>query len=87
VIHINPEDAEAHYHRANVKVDLEDLESALYDMDKAIEYDGKNGHYYLNRGNIKRQLEMDQEACEDWEKAKSLGESKGNFYLKQYCNQ
>lgn len=64
-----PNFAEAYNNRGNAYSDLNQLETAIKDYNKAIELNSNNAGAYYNRGNAHRKLNQYAKAIEDYSKA------------------
>lgn len=89
-IELNPRDPLNYYERAWSSYDLLDYETALNDVEKAIELDNRNGDFYTLRAmiNLFGEVESENDYCEDFRKAEELGTVyKLNKYIKKYCKE
>ncbi|TGD56913.1 tetratricopeptide repeat protein [Flavobacterium humi] len=62
----------AYYNKALIKEQLNDVNGAIIDYSKAIEFEPKHISSYLNRGNLKMNAEKYSEAIKDFNKAITL---------------
>jgi MFS transporter, PAT family, beta-lactamase induction signal transducer AmpG len=67
--------------RALIKLDLEDLETAILDSDRAIELDNKNPQTYIVRGKIRDRLGDTALAISDVTKAIELDPKNPQYYV------
>jgi tetratricopeptide (TPR) repeat protein len=73
-IELNPGNDNYYLSRGLVYRDLNQIDSAMKDIDYAINLNDKNGYAYLNRGYIKEQNLNNKKAAElDYKKARELG--------------
>jgi len=89
-IELNPRDPVSYYERARSSYDLLDYETTLYDIEKAIELDNRNGDFYTLRAMMVLfgEIESEYDYCEDFRKAGELGTVyKLNKYIKKYCKE
>ena len=89
-IELNPWDPVNYYERAWSSYELLDFETALEDVDKAIELDNRNGDFYTLRAMIGLfgELKSGFDYCEDFRKAEELGTVyKLSKYIKKYCKE
>ena len=62
------------YHKRGVaKVDLNDLQGAIEDFNKAIELNSNVAEFYYDRGTVKKLLGKSEEAKTDLQRARELG--------------
>lgn len=89
-IELNPRDPLNYYERAWSSYDLLDYETALDDVEKAIELDNRNGDFYTLRAMtvLFGEIESEYDYCEDFRKAEELGTVyKLNRYIRKYCKE
>jgi tetratricopeptide (TPR) repeat protein len=89
-IELNPRDPLNYYVRAWSSYGFSDYESALADIEKAIELDNRNGDFYTLRALISLYWETGSgyDYCEDFRKARELGTVyKLDKYIKKYCQE
>ena len=81
-IEINPEYAGAYYYRSRVYFDISLLntERALYDINKAIQYN-EHSDFYIQRAAIYRHLKKPEKALEDLNKAIELNPDCGHAHF------
>lgn len=82
---INPEFADAYFHRGILKGRLGDAKGAISDADKAIKINPQHAMAYASRG-IAEELGGDlQRACADWRKAAVLGNTYAFKRVRKQC--
>lgn len=89
-IELNPWDPLNYYERAWSSYDLSDYESAITDIEKAIELDTTNGDFYTLRALtvLFGEIESGYDYCEDFRKAEELGTVyKLKKYINKYCKE
>jgi tetratricopeptide (TPR) repeat protein len=89
-IELNPRDPLSYYERAWSSYDLLDYETALDDVEKAIELDSRNGDFYTLRAMtvLFGEIESEYDYCEDFRKAEELGTAyKLSRYIRKYCKE
>ena len=89
-IELNPRDPVSYYERARSSYDLLDYETALNDVEKAIELDNRNGDFYTLRAMMVLfgEIESEYDYCEDFRKAEELGTAyKLKRYIRKYCRE
>lgn len=70
-----------YFKRANIFLEEEDYNSALSDINKAIEERDNVGKYYLLRGKIFRELNNIERSLEDVQRAEALRETGSDLYI------
>ncbi len=89
-IELDPWDPLNYYERARSLYDLSEYETALADIEKAIELDNRNGDFYTLRAMtvLFGEIESEYDYCEDFTKAGELGTVyKLKRYIRKYCKE
>lgn len=79
-IDAEPQNADAYYHRGNIKYDLKDYKGAINDCGKALNIDPQLTDAYFNIGISKYHLEKYQEAIIDFDKAITANDQDAESY-------
>jgi len=86
VIELNPSFKNIYKERVEVKYNLEDFRGAIIDLNRAIEFDSKDGRTFYLRGLSKLFLNQKDSGCLDLSKAGELGYKAAYFDIKRWCN-
>ena len=73
--------------RANIYLDKKEYNTAIANLNKALELDTKNGLAYMKRGYAKDRVVDSTGACADWRKALSLGVQEAQEMLDKNCKE
>ena len=76
-IQINPDDADAYFHRGNAFYQLGDKPEAIEDYSRAIQINPHDADAYINRGNLRDELGDIQGAMADFHTAADLYQKAG----------
>ena len=82
---INPEFADAYFHRGILKGRLGDAKGAISDADQAIKINPQHAMAYASRGIAEESLGDLQRACADWRKAAVLGNTYASKMVRKQC--
>ena len=82
MIELDPDHADDYFSRGIAKVEIEDYEEAIADLDKAIKLNPKNAGAYCGRGFSKSQIGDYRGALADFKKVIKLDPKNANQYKK-----
>lgn len=84
-IKANPQNAEAIYYRAEIKIALGDLEGAVKDYQKVIDQIPSNSSAHNNLANVYYTLNQKDKACVSWQTAAGLGSKAAAASMESKC--
>lgn len=73
--------------RANIYLEKKEYNTAIANLNKAIELDAKNALAYLKRAYAKDRVVDSTGACADWRKALSLGLKEAQSMIDKHCKE
>ena len=68
------------YEKALKKIEFENYEGALADLDDAVKFDSLNSNAYFKRGFVEAMLLKHEEALSDFDRAISLNPGEAQYY-------
>jgi len=84
---LKSEVADVYILRANIYLRKKDYNTAIANLNRAIELDTKNALAYLKRAYAKYRVVDSSGACSDWRKAYSLGAGEAQKYINENCKE